>query len=328
MQEWYPNAVQVHSANPNYNCHSYAWYSQSTENPYWINSPDIYYSEQDQSYVEVTDGPRPGDIICYYNMYGDNIHSGIINDVIMDDELNDQGYPEISIMVKSKFGEYGVYIHSLIECPYTIYAHNYLQLNEKSRKENIASTVKFYRPRVESSHQLNEEMEDLSLTKSVSGNNGIQNTYSMYDLDIGSMGYYEFTVSSDSAMDIILYDDRMQKYCTLNYTEYSNIYTFALDLPCGRYYLRNNYDDSSHSGIVTVNIKYHDYHAYDYTSIDSTYHTGECVYCGHETGNEIHRWRDYSLTHVVCDDCKLLKRRPDSGFIPIIKGITPDPEIE
>lgn len=69
-------------------------------------------------------------------------------------------------------------------------------------------------------------------------------------------------------------------------------------------------------------------HVYTYSSVDSTYHTGECVYCGHETGNEIHRWRDYSLTHVVCKDCGQLKRLPDDGFIPIIKGVKPETETE
>lgn len=69
-------------------------------------------------------------------------------------------------------------------------------------------------------------------------------------------------------------------------------------------------------------------HEYIYTSINSTYHIGECIHCGHETETAIHRWRDYSLTHVVCEDCGLLKRLPPEGFTPIIKGIELDTETE
>ena len=34
----YPNATVVSPASARYNCHSYAWYSRSTSNPYWINA--------------------------------------------------------------------------------------------------------------------------------------------------------------------------------------------------------------------------------------------------------------------------------------------------
>lgn len=54
-----------------YNCHSYAWYSQSTsQNDIWLCDPCVYYSNSDRSYVQVTD-PRIGDIVCYYTLlYG------------------------------------------------------------------------------------------------------------------------------------------------------------------------------------------------------------------------------------------------------------------
>ena len=34
----YPNAEMIRPASAKYNCHSYAWYSQSTSNQYWLNS--------------------------------------------------------------------------------------------------------------------------------------------------------------------------------------------------------------------------------------------------------------------------------------------------
>ena len=59
---------------------------------------------------------------------------------------------------------------------------------------------------------------------------------------------------------------------------------------------------------------------------DEDYHSYSCE-CG-EIIHELHRWREYSLTQVVCKDCRHIKKLPGSGFVPIIKGITPDPEIE
>ena len=321
------DADMEYEATRKYNCHSYAWYDNTSDNPYWMNSPDVYYDQTDSSYMEVTSGIRPGDIICYYNTFGVNLHSGIVTYVENNSVTNN--YNSLSLIeVQSKWGTEGVYNHRGDICPYTNLNPQYSSLPEAGRLALFTAYIKFYRPRVESAHQLNSEMDDLSLAKSVSGNNGIQNTYSMYELNIGSTGYYEFTVSSDSDMNIVLYDDRMQQYCTLNYTEYSNIYTFALNLTSGRYYLRSEYTDSNHSGTISVGIKYHVDHVYNYTSVDTTYHIGECVHCGHETGNTLHKWRDYSHTHMVCEDCNQLKRRPTEGFIPIIKGITPDTETE
>lgn len=47
----YPNATRETDASRKYNCHSYAWYSTSTSNDRWMNSPsdDIYWN--DGSYV-------------------------------------------------------------------------------------------------------------------------------------------------------------------------------------------------------------------------------------------------------------------------------------
>ena len=38
MASEYPNAVVIRPASNTYNCHSYAWYDQSTSNHYWLNS--------------------------------------------------------------------------------------------------------------------------------------------------------------------------------------------------------------------------------------------------------------------------------------------------
>lgn len=50
----YPNAVRETNASRKYNCHSYAWYSTSTSNSRWMNTPgdDTYW--QDGSFVQVS----------------------------------------------------------------------------------------------------------------------------------------------------------------------------------------------------------------------------------------------------------------------------------
>ena len=65
-------ATRETNASRRYNCHSYAWYSQSTSNTRWMNTPgdDTYWN--DGSYVQVS-GMSNGRRISY--VYGD--HSAI-----------------------------------------------------------------------------------------------------------------------------------------------------------------------------------------------------------------------------------------------------------
>lgn len=45
MLSTYPSARLLRSANPSDNCHSYAWYSTSSSNKYWINDPTAYTTD-------------------------------------------------------------------------------------------------------------------------------------------------------------------------------------------------------------------------------------------------------------------------------------------
>lgn len=75
----YPNATVVSGATTNYNCHSYAWYSQSTSNVYWMNDPGKYMS--DGSYTQVGTSPTAtSQKVCYtqYPLVNPYIHSGIV----------------------------------------------------------------------------------------------------------------------------------------------------------------------------------------------------------------------------------------------------------
>lgn len=100
MDSRYPNATRLRSATYKYNCHSYAWYSTSTSNVWWMNYPSYYMTEG--SYTQTT--AASGRKIFYPTA---NLqHSGIISSV--------GSY----VQVTSKWGAYGLYSHAENNCPY------------------------------------------------------------------------------------------------------------------------------------------------------------------------------------------------------------------
>lgn len=111
-EQWHINEAQqtaqcydvtyVSTGSCHYNCHSYAWYSQSPSNHLWIPNPSLYMT--DGSYNRVY-SPIGGDRI----FYGTNSlpsHSGIIT-------MTENG----AIMVASKWGLSGVFIHTIYNVP-------------------------------------------------------------------------------------------------------------------------------------------------------------------------------------------------------------------
>ena len=102
----YPNATRLRSATTNYNCHSYAWYSQSTSNIYWINYPESYLN--DGTYIQST--YAVGDIIVYFYPNGTPSHSGIIT--------GKSSNTLAGLTVTSKWGMAGLYSHAGNHCPY------------------------------------------------------------------------------------------------------------------------------------------------------------------------------------------------------------------
>lgn len=103
----YPNATRIGSATTNYNCHSYAWYSASTSNKYWMNYPTAYMS--DGSYIKVSSTQSKK--VYYPN--GGSSHSGLY----------------VAGTITSKWGQAGLYKHSLSHCPYKTSGVVYYKLN-------------------------------------------------------------------------------------------------------------------------------------------------------------------------------------------------------
>lgn len=138
VENKYPEVIKLRNATKKYNCHSYAWYSTSENNVYWMDDPTAYYT--DFSYDEVTT-PRSGDIICYFDDYGspsyfyddNNLHSGIVISYNPSIESNNICGIANKVVVESKWGEYGLYRHNGDCCPYV------------STYNGRADYVKFYR---------------------------------------------------------------------------------------------------------------------------------------------------------------------------------------
>lgn len=103
-------AVALAPKSGKYNCHSYAWYQQTTTNEYYLYDPSPYY--EDGSYIEVS-SPQVGDIICYFDENGDNDHSAVIVEV--DNSKSDLLE---SLTVVSKWGPQELYKHRADNCIY------------------------------------------------------------------------------------------------------------------------------------------------------------------------------------------------------------------
>lgn len=103
----YSSAGLVADGNsPAYNCHSYAWYSQSyLQNEFWISNPSRYMSDGSYSPCYSTPGAK-----IYYNNLTTGLegsHSGIVI-----------GYAPNYITVQSKWGACGFFTHEEEDCPY------------------------------------------------------------------------------------------------------------------------------------------------------------------------------------------------------------------
>lgn len=108
----YPKANRIGDATTKYNCHSYAWYSASTGNAYWIEYPNDYIN--DGSYYQVAGTPRSGMKIHYYN----GNHSAISIGTRIENGAQTH-------WAKSKWGKVALYEHYITYSPYASGTRNY-----------------------------------------------------------------------------------------------------------------------------------------------------------------------------------------------------------
>jgi hypothetical protein len=121
----FPQARIVREASRRYNCHSYAWYSQSAYNPIWlgndyevtkyfqggyVSSVGIYYMPSYELIAIANSNHIPAHIpngakAIYRTQNGGILHSAIVFNTASNELI-------------SKWGESGLYVHKPSECPY------------------------------------------------------------------------------------------------------------------------------------------------------------------------------------------------------------------
>ena len=166
-----PEAVLVGDSSKRYNCHSYAWYMPSTSNPYWMAVPASYYL--DGSYEEANN-PIAGDVICYFDSSGFNIHSGIVIELLSGVPNGVCGNSNL-VKVRSKWGDHGLYEHRGDHCPYT------------SNYGGSAAYVRYYRPRTNETIALSNPTggtQHIQRNNTILQNCGLEDSYAMYALNV------------------------------------------------------------------------------------------------------------------------------------------------
>ena len=121
----FPNCNRIASANSYYNCHAYAWYSQSATCSYWLDAIAAYGNDPHHVARSDTDAAEVGDIVVYIGVIGFNrdgsaifgyTHSAVIT------EIEDHWLWGRTITCTSKWGQAGLYEHEIDDVPDSYYA--------------------------------------------------------------------------------------------------------------------------------------------------------------------------------------------------------------
>lgn len=96
----------LYSPSSVYNCHSYAWYSCSSSNPYWIMDISEFLLDGACSAININ-SIQVNDIVVYLDDSGNELHSGVVQSISSSGDLT----------IRSKWGQAGVYIHPIENVP-------------------------------------------------------------------------------------------------------------------------------------------------------------------------------------------------------------------
>ena len=111
----YSNVIRISEPTAKYNCFSFACYQYDFSNPYWIENIEAFVYDSACTPVN-RDDIEQGDIIVYYDFLGNEryiAHAGVVYGV------NEQG----DIIICSKWGQAGVYYHTIENSPYNVGGH-------------------------------------------------------------------------------------------------------------------------------------------------------------------------------------------------------------
>ena len=104
-----------YEASALYNCHNYAWCKDNYKYLYWVNGINAYgYTTTTMQNVNI------GGIVAYYYSYGDNIGGGTLcrHSAVV---IGKYYTPYYGLNLRSKWAQYGVYSHTISNCPYYYY---------------------------------------------------------------------------------------------------------------------------------------------------------------------------------------------------------------
>ena len=178
LPDIYTTAVKLREATYSYNCHSYAWYSQSASNPYWMNKPSYFLT--DGTYLQTV--WNVGDRIVYYDSEGTVTHSGIIT--------AKSGNTISQITVTSKWAWAGLYEHQGDDCPYTDSPYTFkvyrLCIHGESTHNFISKNSYFHTRQCEDCGVLNTEPHVLNLLNicTVCGGRGTSMEYNSINEEV------------------------------------------------------------------------------------------------------------------------------------------------
>lgn len=106
LDSYWSSLTPVYHASTRFNCHSYAWYKMAFNNNYWIEHVGLFIGDNACTLVSPS-SVQVDDIIVYRD--GSQIrHSGVVYSVNGN-----------NITICSKWGQLGVYIHSISNVPPT-----------------------------------------------------------------------------------------------------------------------------------------------------------------------------------------------------------------
>lgn len=97
---YYPGWVKVTDPTKRFNCHSYAWIEQSTDNVYWLENLSAFAASSSFRYIGANSGAFKGDHIIIIDSYGTIQHSLIATST---------GTGSTGIDTISKCGAAGIY---------------------------------------------------------------------------------------------------------------------------------------------------------------------------------------------------------------------------
>ena len=101
----YPGVEILGNPTGDYNCHSYAWYMESINNPYWILNVETYVYDAHTESRGNNEVPQPGDL-CVYLRNGQFVHSAVIDHIEGD-----------TIICRSKWGPSVLCEHPIASVP-------------------------------------------------------------------------------------------------------------------------------------------------------------------------------------------------------------------